>query len=76
MNTSEFNFVFLGQSVLKYKVPLEIFKSESTEFKLVWVNDSLLLKKLLNSSSANEKVLKLISNTLKNNFLNLVSFWN
>ena len=25
MNTSDFNFVFLGQSVLKYKVPLEIF---------------------------------------------------
>ena len=25
MNTSDFNFVFLGQSVLKYQVPLEIF---------------------------------------------------
>ena len=25
MNTSDFNFVFLGQSVLKYKVPLDVF---------------------------------------------------
>ena len=25
MNTSDFNFIFLGQSVLKYQVPLEIF---------------------------------------------------
>ena len=25
MNTSDFNFVFLGQSVLRYQVPLEIF---------------------------------------------------
>jgi hypothetical protein len=25
MNTSDFNFVFLGQSVLKYQVPLEIY---------------------------------------------------
>ena len=25
MNTSDFNFVFLGQSVLKYRVPLDIF---------------------------------------------------
>ena len=25
MNTSDFNFIFLGQSVLKYKVPLDVF---------------------------------------------------
>ena len=25
MNTSDFNFVFLGQSVLRYQVPLEIY---------------------------------------------------
>ena len=25
MNTSDFNFIFLGQSVLRYQVPLEIF---------------------------------------------------
>ena len=25
MNTSNFNFVFLGQSVLKYQVPLDIY---------------------------------------------------
>ena len=26
MNTSDFNFIFLGQSVLKYQVPLDIYK--------------------------------------------------
>jgi len=25
MDTSDFNFIFLGQSVLKYKVPLDVF---------------------------------------------------
>ena len=25
MNTSDFNFVFLGQSVLVYRVPLDVF---------------------------------------------------
>ena len=25
MNTSDFNFVFLGQSVLRYEVPLDVF---------------------------------------------------
>ena len=25
MNTSDFNFIFLGQSVLKYQVPLDIY---------------------------------------------------
>ena len=25
MNTSDFNFIFLGQSVLKYQVPLDVF---------------------------------------------------
>ena len=25
MNTSNFNFVFLGQSVLRYQVPLDIY---------------------------------------------------
>ena len=25
MNTSDFNFVFLGQSVLRYQVPLDVY---------------------------------------------------
>ena len=25
MSTSDFNFIFLGQSVLRYKVPLDVF---------------------------------------------------
>jgi len=27
MNTSDFSFVFLGQSVLKYQVPLDIYST-------------------------------------------------
>ena len=27
MNTSDFNFVFLGQSVLKYQVPLDVYNT-------------------------------------------------
>ena len=27
MNTSDFKFIFLGQSVLRYQVPLEIFST-------------------------------------------------
>ena len=27
MDTSDFNFIFLGQSVLKYQVPLDIYQT-------------------------------------------------
>ena len=27
MDTSDFNFIFLGQSVLKYQVPLDVFNT-------------------------------------------------
>ena len=33
MNTSDFNFVFLGQSVLKYQVPLEIYEIINTIYE-------------------------------------------
>jgi hypothetical protein len=33
MNTSDFNFVFLGQAILKYQVPLEIYEIINTIYE-------------------------------------------
>ena len=49
MNTSDFNFIFLGQSVLKYQVPLEIYNIindtyEKRKHKLYPANKQLVGK--------------------------------
>ena len=49
MNTSDFNFVFLGQSVLKYQVPLDIYNIinhiyETNKHKLPKANPQLVGK--------------------------------
>ena len=33
MNTSDFNFVFLGQAILKYQVPVEIYEIINTIYE-------------------------------------------
>jgi hypothetical protein len=38
MDTSDFNFVFLGQSVLKYQVPLDVYNTLIIFMNLIFKN--------------------------------------
>ena len=77
MNTSDFNFVFLGQSVLKYQVPLDIYNIinhiyETNKHKLPKANPQLVGKianehSLFFNGAPNNKMKP--HNTLPNNVL-------